>query len=392
MVRRILYSVLLAFFVPMLSGCDEEFLRTLTPEQRAVMSRLWRTSEDPSITVIDEQPQQSLRDSFARSDRQAAVLPERLSGEEATGFSLEAVAAEDSCSSLLVGPPRGLSCLHCNHDRAHQQALLLSTLLFRSCLENVALNYLVDGTFGFNPDLMKQQIMLLTSGQRRLFVYFYLTNGATQRRWSSTTIDSFGVRSSPDTFRREILTDDELRYRYQALIMRLLPVLRFAQERGAVISLLPMLEDNLDRESFEAVGELTLETLPVDLHVAVGRSPCPNCYAGNDAFIPEGYFFERHTASPYIDHRNGVVSNDGTTYRFQGGAGVASLADLRSVRDAASATDNAFLLWSASRQGLPDQMNRTFLHPDEREYELPSLAERHAILQFLREGYSTSNR
>jgi hypothetical protein len=64
----------------------------------------------------------------------------------------ELTAAQEAptCTSLLDRAPRGLACLHCLHPAAREQSDILVEILSRSCLKQVAINYLVDGSFSEN--------------------------------------------------------------------------------------------------------------------------------------------------------------------------------------------------------------------------------------------------
>jgi hypothetical protein len=98
---------------------------------------------------------------------------------------------------------------------------------------------------------------------------------------------------------------------------------------------------------------------------------------------------EKHHAHHFVDFSEGLLSNDGTTYVFPlekaEAVGALSLDQLEASRDAAAALNNAFILWSAERQGLPVHPGFTrFQHPKDREYVIPSLAERQQIIRFLR--------
>jgi hypothetical protein len=308
---------------------------------------------------------------------------------QASGELTERSASAESCPALLEGPPRGLSCLQCMQPEAQAQAQEIISLLRESCAKNLIINYLADGTFSFNEMVLHNHISQLTDGGRQLFLQFYLTNGPAQRRGASNSEAVFPSDIEPEEFRERILDDTEVQERYKQLIARLVPTLRYAQERGAQIALVPMLEDNLDEASFMKMAKLIFAALPSDISVSIGRNPCKGCGTGSDDEIPPGVFEESHSLSDASRLRDGVLTNDGKDYSIDGPRrGFLSLGELLSARDTAEKHRNAFILWSAERQGFSvDEAGRLVRRPpSERNYAMPDEHERSLILQFLREG------
>ncbi len=296
-------------------------------------------------------------------------------------------SAPGSCARLQNESPRGLACLHCTQPEAQQQAQTIRSVLLESCLRNVAINYLVDGTFSFDHQFLINEITELTSDGRRLFITFYLANGPAQRRYDITQIDSFGTQISPQEFRNRIRHDQALQGEYQRIVDRLVPVLRYANQRGASVSLVPVLDDNLDEGSLQTMLDLTLDVIPPSVFVNIGRNPCPGCFDGNSAGIPSGVFEELHTDWPAIGISGGLVSNDGRDYSSpasgnESGADT-TLAELEAVRDVAGNGNNAFILWSAKRQGLASSHSSHPI-PATRYYAPITPAERQELIDFLR--------
>lgn len=362
--RTLLRTILPAYiFVALcgVEGCDAEFLARL----QAMQAEQAAAEQDASQETNTQGKSFSISSEFKSS----------LQYLEGNG---ELVTA-DECAELIETTPRGFACLHCTQPEAKQQATVLASLLHKSCLKNIAINYLVDGTFDFNSQLLIDHLALLSEGDRTVFVYFYLTNGATARRWDVTNIDAFATKMPPEEFRKAIITDDALHSEYQQLLIRLIPVLEAAAQYGAQVSLVLALEDNLTLQSFNALYDLTIETLPTMLPVSIGRNPCPGCYSGNDATIPTGVFEEKHTLSPHTNVRDGMITNDGRDYNS------GELEKLAALRDRATSLNSAFILWSAERQGLNDYENGIYPHPTERNYQMPSIEEQREMVYFLRE-------
>lgn len=296
-----------------------------------------------------------------------------------------------TCPYLVESTPRGLSCLHCLQPEAKEQADAIVKTIAASCLKNVAINYLVDGTFSYDETTLKQHIDLLTADNRKLFIHFYILNGASQRRWKSTNSAGFGVKISPEKFRDKIKDDESLRTAYKEHVKKLAPIFQYAASKGAVISIVPMLEDNLEIDSFEALANLTLENLPNNVNVLMGRNPCPGCYDGNDHRIPSGFFRESHSINNARNLKDSLITNDGDTTEFDfrnaNAPDSLNLDDLREARDESTANNNVFILWTASYQGLyyDNDGSATRVLASKRKYALPSPAEKSWLINFLRE-------
>lgn len=295
---------------------------------------------------------------------------------------------------MIENPPRGLSCLHCTFPSAHQQADEIVSILTGACIRNVAVGYLVDGTFGFDADLLRSHIAQLSSGGRTLFLHLYLLNGPGQRRYKSIRFDGVGTSISPAEFRERIKSDDSLRKEVAGVVERLVPILREAEKRGAVISIVPMLEDNLDIGSFTALSDLVADSIPADVHFAMGRNPCRGCSRGADSEIPDGLFAESHSPLSSNIPKGGMLSNDGRNYCLAEQCSTEKdaipLEQLKDAADKAAARDTIFLLWTGAWQGvqpLGDDAagaKTVYRRPEERQYPLPSPIERAALIKFLR--------
>ena len=301
------------------------------------------------------------------------------SGQTAPVDTASVSRTADTCASLIDSPPRGLACLQCTQPQAREQAAEIASILADSCIKNLVISYLVDGTFSYDEELLKNHIELLTRGGRQLYLHLYLTNGPAQRRGASNSEQVFGSTIEPETFRRKILTDRSLQLEYENLVERLTPVLRYAEQRGAQISLVPMLEDNLNREAFMKMAQLTFEALPPDISASIGRSPCPGCYSGNDDDLPPGVFMESHSIAEGSSIHDSVITNDGQDF---------SLDRLRAARDSAEANNNIFIVWDSARQGRTKDANGRILRKptNQRTYAIPDSVERQQLISFLRDG------
>lgn len=307
--------------------------------------------------------------------------------QEQSQNTIRAGTGTARCERMIYTPPRGLSCLHCMQPEAREQAYELLAIMSDACVENVAVNFIADGSFGFDPDFIAEAISILGAGGSRVFAYAYLLNGPSQRRYSSTPVAGMATQISPEEFREAIFHDRALRSTLQRHVRELVPVIVGAQQGGHMMALVLGLEDNFDSETVAEVERLVREALPPTLSVPIGRNPCADCYSGNDDDIPLGLFAEVHTTSvsEASDLYRGVVSNDGRPYYFPGETPLEdapSLADLETLRDASA--ESAFILWTSKYQGLGAKMRGMGTAPAERPYEMPSARERSMLIRFLR--------
>ena len=305
------------------------------------------------------------------------------------------VSSADSCSALIDNPTVGFTCIHCSQPQAHAQARVMADVLLRSCLRNIATNYLVDDTFVFSEAFLFEQMDTLTQGNRNVNITFFMANGAAQRSFATTIIEGFGTKTSPADFRELIQNDSSFREEYRELLRRIRPVVLRAQSRGATVSIIPVLEDNLTIDAFEAMMEMTLDVL--DSSVVIGRNPCRSaryplsvepCEDSSDLIIPDGVFSEAHSVGPLVRTIGGIVTNDGIEYESDVTGPVDSaqttLVDVQNFRREVHRSGNTFLLWSGRRQGLLGNFQALpFVAPEDREYPVPSEEEQDELMRFL---------
>ena len=308
------------------------------------------------------------------------------SGEVAAIKAEEEQALEvpaDPCPVLNPGTPVGLACIHCMQPEAHAQAQALAEILYESCQQNITMNYLADGSFSISPELVQSHIDYLMRNNRKFFINFYMINGASQRNWDSTPHRGFAVTIQPEAFRSLLKNDPAFQHAYQEHVRSYLPLWTYAKEKGAVVTVVPVLEDNLTDEDFVRIAQLTVDAIPPALGVAVGRNPMPGAYKGNSSGVPLGYFREEHTSEPAVIG-GGITTNDGIDYEnfvpAKKNQKKTTLAALARTRDAARQADCSFILWSAKRQGFAHRTKPA----SQRSYPLPDSAEKQELLAFLR--------
>lgn len=271
------------------------------------------------------------------------------------------------------------------HVKSWPQIGKLSEALYDSGLKNIAVNFLVDGTFGTNPAIIKAVIDKLCSGGRTLWLEFYFVSGPTMRKFKDTKSKGFCCKIDPKKFRLLIQTDSNLRRAYQEqVVMPWVDLIRYNQEKGGFTAIVPSLEDNLDSGSHASLLALTKAAIPSDLVVFWGRNPC-NCYPGSNTAIPPADFSEKHVhKGSEMSSMLGIYTTDGYTYLHPGEKTKyprsVKLADLKAVQKEAERKQSWFLLWNAKYQGLTDKTP----DPETRLYAVPTASELAALVQFWR--------
>lgn len=259
------------------------------------------------------------------------------------------------CTELKDLPYRGIAMLHCNLDQARPNCEMIDDALLYSCIKHISINYLINGTFGFNPSHMAHDFHILSANGRKLEVTFYLLNGPGQRRYNSTQDNSFDVRISPESFRARIKSQDpNIKQAYVHNVDRITPLIDSLLLSNHRVRLVPMLEDNLDVGSFNQLITWTKNKLP-NRAVEYGRNPC-SCYSGADSLIPAGIFPEVHASNGYVSTKNGLVTNDGDGFHFPGDndpfSRIVRWQDILQTMYSANHLSNSFILWHHANQGL----------------------------------------
>lgn len=292
-----------------------------------------------------------------------------------------------TCDSLKEGLPIGISCLHCAHPNARKQAMQIAEVLRDSCRENIALTFLVDGSFGLDRNFLGELIKTATANGATLHLYMYMGNGPWQRRLGKMPDKGFGSQISPEELRSEIFSNEDLRMKFQTIVKFNEPLIDFNNSKNGLSYIIPILEDNNDYKTAREFESLVKQTMLPQIGYSLGRSPCPNCYDGNDDSIPNDVFYDQHIGSAFdnIEHTNGLVVNDGKDFSFpnevNNGNNLSFDQLLRYVQ-AAHAASNTFVIWNREYQGVnPDN---SLNDPDLRIYHEVTQYERDGLLYILK--------
>lgn len=291
-------------------------------------------------------------------------------------------------NTRLSGQARGYTMLYLMHPKARTTVEKQVQAMLQSELNDLYLGVLVDGTFGKDYVYLADVVRRLASDGRSLTLVLYFSNGPGMRRSEKASYSPAGFNLlTPEDFRYQIQRDPSTRSKFTEIMRESKPVflLNLALNVNNRNFAIPMLEDNLDRESFKAIKELADAELNDVAEIM--RNPCLGCYRGNDA---ETFGIGSESHSPYEIAKLGIrdgFSLDGYGYRFPEEAPGKPL-DLETVKQylQQSLTNGVmyFGLWRADRQGTT--MNGKLPPPDERTYAVPSDWQIAVEIELLRHG------
>jgi hypothetical protein len=299
-------------------------------------------------------------------------------------FIFSTPAGAEECRSLRDLSPRGFACFHCMHPAAPGKAAPFITILEESCIRRPSLSFVLDGSFGYDESQILEAIDRLSQGGRTFYLHLYLYNGPAQRRWQAGVFNSFAIME-PVRFRYLLQKDRNFQRVFRQRVQKMLPILQYAHNAGAKVSLAPAIEDNLNRASFRTAISLIRAEIPRDLRPRLVRSACSDCYRGNDVAAFPGVATERHLIIPNFTLQHGVISTDGEYFRFADEPNVENyprLVELLPVLSAAAAKSNLFHLWVWKYQDAPPG----FLprSPDDRVYQAPTDSEARQLRNFFK--------
>ncbi len=322
----------------------------------------------------------------------AGVNPALLPGSSPE----ETASPEPSPSPLLDNSQaRGYTILNLMQTQARDTVEAQLQNVIEAKIKRIYLGVLVDGTFSWDEAYFDRVVQRLNEDGRELTLVMYMTNGSTMRNAEETDIQAGFNTINPITFRNLIRYDPRTRAQYQSLVRRSLRIFarnRTLNENNKNI-IIPMLEDNLDAQSYVAMRQLTRE---ISGNIAeIYRNPCMKinprvgCYAGNDE-VTFGDAVEYHIPEELsrLDLDDGF-SLDGTGYKFNFEFGVRGISEAQ-VGQLLDETSNRgvayFGLWRFDRQGL-HETDEVPIHPDDRDYTVPTLEHLRRERALLRRGF-----
>jgi hypothetical protein len=282
--------------------------------------------------------------------------------------------------------PRGYLLLCMANPSARDTVEILVQNLIDAKIEHVFLGLLTDGTFGTDFEYVKSVLTRLSQAGRVVTLATYVTNGPTMRYFNKTPITAGFARTDPRKFRRLIIFDDGTRAKYKSLAKNAAELLRHnhaLNPKNKNIAI-PMLEDNLNKESYLAIRSLMKEAL-LGIPFTIVRSPCLGCYAGNDAYTP-GDPIDDHGESAFSRVQiGGAFSFDGAQFHYPNETATGTTFEgAKSLIIESERRQLLFFgLWRLFWQGLNKGSG---IHPDDREYIPPTPQELTWNIELLRTG------
>jgi hypothetical protein len=296
-------------------------------------------------------------------------------------LSLSSALAQEACDTLVDTTPRGIMCLYCTHKTAPGGSKPITDLLKSTCLKNVAISFVVDGTFGLEYDQITNSITELTLDNRQLSLELYLYNGPAQRRYRHNVFKSWATMN-PARFREYIKTDRKTKKAFNKSMEDLYPILNYALEKNVAIYLAPGLEDNLDDFTYRYMLSKMKRKFADFKSITYVRSACIDCAAGNESNLPKGTIREVHGFGKADIVRNGIMATDGFYFRFSAEkSSKPTLSELVSAVRNASALNSLFFLWVPHFQDTPPGLIPKPLN--QRTFRGPNANETKEIIDFL---------
>ncbi len=301
-------------------------------------------------------------------------------------YEPETTPSPSSLKLIQGSRPRGYTMLYMMHPRARAVSEQQVQTLIDAMIENVYIGVLTDGTFGRDFDYLKNVLSRLSNAGRHVTFVAYLSNGATMRAYKDTPITAGFSNISPESFRELIQSDKSTQEKFRQLAKDVAPLFAHNQSLSSrnINIAVPMLEDNLDRDSYSAMRSIASSVLG-NLSVQIVRNPCLGCYKGNDD-DGLGDAVEEHGESAHyrIDPGDGFTF-DGEQFLYPGEANAGTGFD-SAMALISEAEDRGALyigLWRADWQGLS---NGPLVHPDNRPYRTGGPTEIAAEIRLLRSG------
>lgn len=281
----------------------------------------------------------------------------------------EATPEDEGGLEWVEGQARGYAMLYAMQPSARPVVEQNVRALLTSHIKDVYIAVLIDGTFGQDFEYLRSLVTRLSANGRRLSLVLYLSNGATMRVWDSTPIDVLFTRLNPFAFRTRIVRERDLQAQFVDIVRKAKRI--FAYNRGLSPFnsnvAIPMLEDNLDRDSYRLMRDLARGELGDFAQLM--RNPCVGCITGNDG-DSLGDPREEHTLKMFSSLRPGDgYSLDGIGFSYPGEVNTIELsADqlLNLMSDAYAKGLRHVGLWRHNWQGVKHGIPND--HPNERLY------------------------
>ena len=292
-------------------------------------------------------------------------------------------------AAWVRGQARGYAMLYAMHPKARPVVERQITALLNARIREPYVSILVDGTFNQDFDYIRSIISRLSVDGRRLTLALYMSNGPTMRIWNKTPIRTAFSNLNPLDFRRMIKWNERIRNQYAEIVDQSRGLFEFNLISNAqnVNIAIPMLEDNLDRDGYNAMRQIA--AVQLSSIVTFMRNPCEGCFQGNDG-DPVNDLLEEHRTE-YFDllRPDDGFTLDGLGFNYPNhstGKGL-SASELEALIDLSLQRNLKFFgLWRHAWQGA--NLNGPNAHPDQRNYVASTDGEIAYEISLLRRGLS----
>lgn len=290
----------------------------------------------------------------------------------------------------VSGQARGYAMLYAMQPQARAVVESHVATLLSAQVREPYIGVLVDGTFKLDLEYLKTVISRL-SVDRNLTLELYLSNGATQRKFETTSIGAPFVDINPVVFRKTFKFDEGLKREFSVIAARARDLFQYSSQRNSANQHLVsvMLEDNLDVNAYRAMRDVAARQL--DGTGSFIRSTCFRCFAKDDPDSDTdtaGDAREEHTVAGMRELRRGDgFTLDGTGFRYPGDTsslGSSSDEVKNLIRDGYAKGLRFFALWRHSWQGADASGDNP--HPEDRNYVVSTPEQEAFELELLRLG------
>jgi hypothetical protein len=269
----------------------------------------------------------------------------------------------------VEGQARGYTMLYAMQPAARRVVERNVQALLTSHVKDVYIGVLIDGTFGQDFEYLRTLVTRLSSNGRRLTLALYLSNGPTMRKWDETPIDALFSRINPREFRNRIIREQALQSQYVEVARKAKRVFAFNTSLSPFNTnvAIPMLEDNLDRNSYRVMRDLARNEIRENC--VFMRNPCVGCFLGNDGDTL-GDPREEHTMQLFSSLKPGdSFSLDGIGFVYPGMGRTIELSADELLNVMSSSYEKGLRYvglwrhdWQGVKHGVPND------HPESRAY------------------------
>ncbi|NDC38081.1 MAG: hypothetical protein EBZ48_08505, partial [Proteobacteria bacterium] len=258
--------------------------------------------------------------------------------------------------SPVGGQATGYMMLQLMEPAARQSVERQIKILLDSKVMTLYLGVLVDGTFEKDYPYLANVVRRLNTEGRSLTLSLFFSNGSAQRSYETAYPGGLFNTIEPVNFRSLIEFDPTTQNTFRSAVAEALPVydLNLSLNSNNKNYAVPMLEDNLDYNSYRAMRRITRAALQGKAEVM--RNPCPGCSSDRLSNAdPLGSGLESHSPSdiPKLSRRDGFAFDGPAGFSFPGETFGLSLDEVKRLKEIAIARELRYIgLWRGQRQGL----------------------------------------